>query len=75
MIGVYENLRIIFIWLLVSLNRHKNIIPHCMHIRVTYEMVLKTRFRANISYRTHPNGQNMHDSIFVNVSIYDKDTR
>ena len=46
-----------FIWLLVSLNRHKNIIQHCVHISVTHEMVMKTRFRANIIYQTRPNAK------------------
>ena len=39
-----------FIWLLVSFNRHKNIISHYVHIMVTHDMVLKTRFIANIQY-------------------------
>ena len=30
------------IWLLVSLNRHKNIILRCMHINVTQHVVMKT---------------------------------
>ena len=40
---------------LVSLNRHKNIISRRVHIYVIHDMVLKTRFRANIQYWTHQN--------------------
>ena len=52
------------IWFLVNLNRHKTIIPHCVHIRVIYDMVLKTGFRANVLYRTRPNTKKIHITSF-----------
>ena len=43
---------------------HNNTISRFMHIRFTYNMILKTRFIANIRYKTHPNA-NKYISIFL----------
>ena len=51
MIHTYENFN--NKQLLINLNRHKNIISRSVHIMVTHDMVLKTRFRANIQYWIH----------------------
>ena len=42
-----------FIWVLVRFPRQKNIISRHAHIMITHDMMLKTRSRANIPYRTH----------------------
>ena len=49
MIQTYENFQT-NIWLLVHKNGLKNIISRRVHIKVTHDMVLKKRFKANIQY-------------------------
>ena len=59
------------IWLLVSLNRHKNIISRHMYIMFIHDMVLKTRFRANIQYWTRQNPENINIFRYM-ILGYDK---
>ena len=47
---VFKNVKYIYVSSSAA-KRHKNIIPHYVHIRVTHEMVLKTPYIANIRYK------------------------
>ena len=56
MIGAYEYFKNLYLGCSMF-SSPESIIPRHMHIMVIYEMVLKTHFRANISYIIHPNDQ------------------